>query len=216
VVLSGEDRGIRFFGLTAGYEFGSLLEVIKMVSTGDSGLGPELEQIAKGIKVPIHLEILVTLTCPYCPRMVRLAHQLAFVNDKIHADMVKAPAFPVAMERYKVIGVPLRVVNERRAFEGALPPPSAVIEILTTADREEYRRTDAPLREARGDDKARPIEPGQPFDIIVVGAGPAGLSAALYAVRKCRRVALIGKRPGGQINDPTIVENYLGMKRIGG
>lgn len=89
VVLTDKDHGIRFYGLTGGYEFGSLLEAILMVSTSKSGLDPAVEEIARRIAMPTHLEIMVTLTCPYCPRMVRLAHQLAFVNENIRADMVE-------------------------------------------------------------------------------------------------------------------------------
>jgi alkyl hydroperoxide reductase subunit AhpF len=72
IVAADKDHGIRFYGVTGGYEFGSLLEAIRMVSTGKSGLGPDIEEIARGIAAPLHLEIMVTLTCPYCPRMVRL------------------------------------------------------------------------------------------------------------------------------------------------
>ncbi|MDA8230293.1 MAG: FAD-dependent oxidoreductase [Magnetospirillum sp.] len=214
-VIGDRDWGIRFFGLTGGYEFGSLLEAIVMVSTGRSGLDPAVEALAKRISVPTHLEIMVTLTCPYCPRMVQLAHQLAFVNGAVRADMIDAAEFPALAQRYGVHGVPLTAVNERRAFEGALPPQAALMEILKRVDPEGYERLDAALREARGERQAREAPPGV-YDTIVVGAGPAGMAAALYAVRKTLRVALIGKKAGGQINDTASIENYPGMPRIGG
>ena len=217
VLLAGErDFGIRFFGLTAGYEFGSLIEAIEMLSSGQSGLEPEAEQLARRISVPTHLEILVTLTCPYCPSMVRLAHQLAFLNEHVRADMIDAAEFPTLVERYHVQGVPRTVINERSAFEGAMMPAAAVMAILKEVVPETYEALEAARREARGERIARQASPDEEYDVIVVGAGPAGLSAALYAARKNRRVALIGKRAGGQINDTATIENYLGMSQVGG
>lgn len=216
-LLAGDkDYGIRFYGLTGGYEFGSLLEAIRMISSGRSGLEPAVEAMVKRLMEPTHLEIMVTLTCPYCPRMVHLAHQIAFVNEQVRADMVDASEFPALVERYHVQGVPRTVINERPAFEGALPEAEAAMAILKEVDPEAYEEFDAARREARGERRAGEARPGEPYDVIVVGAGPAAMSAALYAVRKNRRVALIGKKLGGQINDTATVENYLGMTQIGG
>lgn len=216
IVLGERDYGIRFFGFTGGYEFGSLLHAIVMVSTGRSGLDPAIEEIARAIRTPTHLEVMVTLTCPYCPAMVRLAHQLAFVNDHVRADMIDAAEFPTLVARYDVQGVPRMVINGRPAFEGALPAEAAVLEILKEVEPGDYERIDAARRAARGQRKAVEAAPDRIYDIVVVGAGPAGLSAALYAVRKGRQVALIGKHAGGQVNDTAAIENYLGMIHVGG
>ena len=216
VVFGDKDHGIRFYGLTGGYEFGSLIEAIVMVSTGESGLDPQVAALAQSIIVPVHLEIMVTLTCPYCPNMVRLAHQLAFVNDRIRADMVDAAEFPALTQRYGVQGVPRTVVNERPAFEGALPPPEAVMEIIKQADPQAYEALDAAMRTAQGQRKATEARPQREYDVVVVGAGPAAMAAALYAVRKGRNVAVLGVHPGGQITDTATVDNYLGMMEVGG
>lgn len=217
VLLEGEtDFGVRFYGVTGGYEFSSLLEAIEMISTGESGLEPQVRQLAGRISVPTHLEILVTLTCPYCPSMVHLAHQLAFINDNVRADMIDASEFPTLVERYQVQGVPRTVINERPAFEGALQPPTAILAILKEVQPDVYETLDAALREAQGQRVARQASLDEQYDIIVIGAGPAGLAAALYAARKNRTVALIGQRAGGQINDTATVENYLGMTQVDG
>jgi alkyl hydroperoxide reductase subunit F len=216
VVVGERDSGIRFYGLTGGYEFTSLLDAILMVSTARSGLAPEIETMVRAITRPVHLEILVTLGCPYCPKMVRLAHQMAFLSGNIRADIIDAAEFPILVERYHVRGVPRTIVNGRPAFEGALPAESAVVEILREADPDAYERVDAMLREKRGERRATEAAPTGEYDIIVVGAGAAGLAAALYATRKGRRTALIGRQAGGQINDTAVIENYLGFPQIGG
>lgn len=216
VVLSDVDRGLRFFGMTGGYEFVSLLESILMVSSGESGLDPGVNALAGRIREPLHLEVMVTLSCPYCPGMVHVAHQLAMANEHIRADMVDAAEFPALTQRYDVTGVPRTVINGRPAFVGALAPQAAVMEILKNIDPEEYERADASTRESKGERKIREAHPGEIYDVLVVGAGPAGLSATLYAARKNRRVALIGKKAGGQINDTALIDNWLGLPEISG
>lgn len=216
VVRAATDPGIRFYGLTGGYEFGSLLNAIQLVSQGVAVLDPALAALAAAIRTPTHIEVLVTLACPYCPKMVHLAHQLAVANEQVRADMVDAAEFPQLVNRYDVHGVPLTVVNGRRGFEGALPAEQAVLEILKSVDPEAHEQLEAQLREAQGLRKAQPADTAEIYDIIVVGAGPAGLSAALYAQRKGRRTALIGKQAGGQVNDTAMVENYPGLVQIGG
>lgn len=215
-VTGAEDRGIRFYGVTAGYEFSSLLEALIMVSRGRSGLGVDLEDLLLLIDVPVHLEVMVTLTCPYCPRMVHLAHQMAMASDFITADMIDAAEFPQLVQRYSVQGVPRTMINEISAFEGALPPLDAVMEILKVVKPREYERIDAQMRTSRGEMLASKADPRVAYQVAIVGAGPAAMSAAIYAARKDLKVALIGEHVGGQITDTADVENWLGVPGISG
>ena len=137
-VVGKKDYRIRFYGITAGYEFDSLLEAIIMVSTGRSGLDPQLEKLVEDIREPVHLQVLVTLTCPYCPRMVHVAHQFAFVNENIIADMVESQEFPQLVQRYNVSAVPKTIINETHSFEGALQAEAAYLEILKAVNPKEY------------------------------------------------------------------------------
>ncbi|MCK4944596.1 MAG: thioredoxin family protein [Candidatus Aminicenantes bacterium] len=121
VVMGDTDRGIRFYGIPAGYEFGTLVEAIKMVSNGKADLSQESKTFLDGLKKDIHLQVFVTPTCPYCAGAVVLAHQMAFYSDRVKADMVEATEFPHLSQKYQVMGVPKTVINEKTFQEGAAP-----------------------------------------------------------------------------------------------
>ncbi len=121
VIMGDEDYGIRFYGIPSGYEFISLLEAIIRVSRRDPDLSPEAKTAVAAIDRPVHLQVFVTPTCPYCPRAVMTAHQYAMANPLIQADMVEASEFPELSQRYDVMGVPRTVVNEKYYIDGGLP-----------------------------------------------------------------------------------------------
>jgi glutaredoxin-like protein len=116
-----KDYGIRYFGIPSGYEFSSLIEDIIMISGGESGLSQSTKEYLSNLKDPVHLQVFVTPTWPYCPQAVRLAHQLAFESDQVKADMVEAIEFPHLSMKYQVQGVPRTVINETVHQEGAAP-----------------------------------------------------------------------------------------------
>lgn len=117
----GRDHGIRFFGIPAGYEFTSLIEAIVLVGTGNSALEDSTRQFLGALQTPLHLQVFVTPTCPYCPPAVMLAHQLAYASNKVTADMVEVTEFPHLGQKYSVMGVPRTVINEHTYLEGAAP-----------------------------------------------------------------------------------------------
>jgi glutaredoxin-like protein len=125
VIMAGGDQprdyGIRYFGIPSGYEFSSLIEDIMMVSSGDSGLSAATKDVLANLEEPVHLQVFVTPTCPYCPQAVLLAHKLAFESEKVRADMVEAIEFPHLSMKYQVQGVPRTVINETVHQEGAAP-----------------------------------------------------------------------------------------------
>lgn len=120
------DTGIRFFGIPSGYEFATLIDDIQMVSSGEHGLAPATLAWLAELDRPLHLQVFVTPTCPYCPRAVMLAHRLALASPQVRADMVEAMEFPELADRYQVYGVPRTVVNETIAIEGAVPEAQLV------------------------------------------------------------------------------------------
>jgi glutaredoxin-like protein len=122
IAVEGErDYGVRFFGVPGGYEFSSLLESVRLVSEGKSDLSEDTMKFLGSLTRDLHFQVFVTPTCPYCPRAVVLAHNLAVASDKVRADMVEVSEFMELAVKYQVQGVPRTVVNETIAMEGAVP-----------------------------------------------------------------------------------------------
>jgi len=130
-ILSGKkEYKVRYFGIPSGYEFSSLIEDIVDVSKGRSRLPPHLVNKVRNITKPIHIQVFVTPTCPYCPKAVRIAHQLAIENLNITADMVESIEFPHLANRYSVMAVPKTVINDKIEFVGALPEEQFIDYVL--------------------------------------------------------------------------------------
>ncbi|MFN8485036.1 MAG: thioredoxin family protein [Anaerolineae bacterium] len=129
------DYGIRYYGIPSGYEFASLIQDILMVSRGDSGLAPATRAALAEIKTPMRLQVFVTPTCPYCPRAVHMAHQMAMENSHITADMVEAIEFPHLAHKYSVMGVPRTVINENVHVEGAVPEAMLLQRVMAAAEQ---------------------------------------------------------------------------------
>ena len=134
VVLGGEsgrkDFGTRFFGAPAGYEFATLIEDIRMASTGTIDLRDATRAALSHLTSPLHLQVFVTPTCPYCPRAVLLAHKMAMASDMVTADAIDATEFPELAEHYQVYGVPRTVINETIHVEGAVPEPMLLAQLI--------------------------------------------------------------------------------------
>ena len=148
-VVGRRDFGIRFYGSTAGYEFLPLVDDIVMVSTGRSGLDPRLEVLVASMVERVHLQVMVSLTCPHCSSMVRVAHQLAFANENIRADMVELTQFPYFAQRYNVTGTPKTVINESHSFVGAVPAEAAYLEILKAVNPEKYYQIEREIAQSQ-------------------------------------------------------------------
>lgn len=124
------DYGIRYYGIPAGHEFTSLVHDLLLVSQGESGLNEKTRQFLSGLKKPVHLQVFVTPTCPYCPSAVVLAHRMALESPMVSADMVEATEFPELSEHYGVSGVPHTVINDGAGeLIGANPEEALVAEI---------------------------------------------------------------------------------------
>jgi glutaredoxin-like protein len=124
VMVGGDeavDFGIRYYGIPSGYEFSSLIHDILMVGEGKVELAAETEQWLAELTEPLHFQVFVTPTCPYCPQAVLMAHKMAMASEFVTADMVEANEFPHLSMKYNVMGVPRTVINEDFHVEGAVP-----------------------------------------------------------------------------------------------
>jgi glutaredoxin-like protein len=137
IVIAAKDQqvvknlGIQFSGIPSGHEFSTLINDILMVSRRDSGLDTKTREYLKNLDKPLHLQVFVTPTCPYCPRAVLLAHQMAMENpNMILAEGVEATEFPELANRFNVRGVPQTVINAGVGMVvGAVPEQNLLAQI---------------------------------------------------------------------------------------
>lgn len=123
IVLHGEKKyKVRFYGIPAGHEFGALISDIINVSTGSVDLPDEMVADIEAIDRAVHVQVFTTPQCPYCPNVVRLAHQAAIINPKIEADMIESLEFKELAQQYEVFGVPKAIFNEVITAEGNITP----------------------------------------------------------------------------------------------
>jgi len=128
-VIGAQDYGVRLYGIPSGYEFTSLLHAIRIVAAGKPELAADTLEALAALSEPVHLQVFVTPTCPYCPQAVTLAHQMAIASPLVRADMIEATEFPQEAIKYQVMGVPRTVINETVHVEGAAPESTVLREL---------------------------------------------------------------------------------------
>jgi alkyl hydroperoxide reductase subunit F len=195
-----DEARVRFAGLPMGHEFSSL--VLALLQVGgyppkvDAGV---LEQV-RALDGECVFETVVSLSCQLCPDVVQALNLMAVANPKVRHTMIDGALFSDEVERRQVMAVPTVFLNGQPFGQGRL----ALEEILGRLDSGAAGRSAARLR-----DKA-------PFDVLVVGGGPAGAAAAIYAARKGIRTGLVAERFGGQLLDTVGVENFISVTATDG
>jgi glutaredoxin-like protein len=121
-IVGSSDYGIRYYGVPAGYELSVLVAGIIEVSKGVSSLPDTIKKRMAEIKKPVHIQVFVSPTCPYCPAAARTAYQFAIENEFIRADVIEMTEFPQLVQRYGIMSTPHVVINEDTSFVGAQPP----------------------------------------------------------------------------------------------
>lgn len=136
LVVRGAARGVvRYLGIPAGLEFGTLLGDLAAVSRGTTTLGQESRTKLATLRKPVHVQVFVTPTCPYCPGVASLAHQAAVESEKVTADVIEISEFPDLAAQYRVHGVPKIVVNDTVELVGAQAEASFVDALVEAADQ---------------------------------------------------------------------------------
>jgi len=123
IAIAGKiNYGIMYYGVPAGYEIPVLIDTIIDVSKGRTSLSDAIKAKISEIKKPVHLQLFVSPTCPYCPKAARTAYQFAIENNNIRADVIEMLEFPYLVQRYNVMSVPHIVINENTTLLGAHSP----------------------------------------------------------------------------------------------
>ncbi len=200
VTKENESRGVRFAAIPLGHEFTSL--VLALLWTG--GHPPKvdaqvIEQI-KGLDTPRKFEVYMSLSCHNCPDVVQAATLMAIVNPLIETTVIDGALNQAEVEARQVMAVPMVFMNDHVFGSGRM----GLEEILAKLDTNTAEREAIKLSEK------------EPFDVLVVGGGPAGAAAAVYAARKGIRVGVAAERFGGQTNDTMAIENYISVLETDG
>lgn len=200
IVVDGKENGIRFNGIPTGHEFTSL--ILAIINSDHKGKFPD-EQIAqriRSIKGPIEVRTFVSLTCENCPDVVQTLNQMAIIHPNFKHTMIDGQYTQDEITALGIQGVPSVCVGDKMIYSGRLN----MIDLLNA------------LEKVFGKDEGQAIEKSNPdlgdFDVVVVGGGPAGASAAIYSARKGLKTAVLAERIGGQVQDTKGIENLIGTK----
>lgn len=193
----GEDTGVTFAGIPLGHEFTSLVLALLQVS----GRAPKVEQSVidqvKKIEGNYHFESYISLSCHNCPDVVQALNLMTVLNPGITHTMIDGAAFKEEVESKDILAVPSVYLNGEAFSSGRM----TLEEILA-------KMGEGPDASAFADK--------EPFDVLVVGGGPAGASASVYAARKGIRTGIVAERFGGQIMDTMSIENFISVKQTEG
>ena len=200
IAREGESTGVRFAAIPLGHEFTSL--VLALLWTGGHPPKVEAEVIEqiKALEGEHRFEVYMSLSCHNCPDVVQAASLMAILNPNIQTVVIDGALFQEEVDRRQVLAVPLMYRNDEVFGSGRM----LLEEIVAKLDVKSDEREAAKLSEK------------DPFDVLIVGGGPAGAAAAVYAARKGIRVGLAAERFGGQTNDTMAIENYISVLETDG
>ncbi|SBS29653.1 NADH dehydrogenase [Marinomonas aquimarina] len=191
---------VHFAGIPMGHEFTSLVLALLQAGGHPSKAAPELLQQIKDLDTELNFEVYISLSCHNCPDVVQAVNLMATLNPKVTATMIDGGLFPQEVEDRKVMGVPAVFLNGEHFGQGRM----TLDEILNKVDTGAEAKQAAALAEKEA------------YDVLVVGGGPAGAAAAIYAARKGIRTGVVAERFGGQVSDTMAIENFISVKATDG
>ncbi len=191
---------ITFSGLPMGHEMTSFILAILQAS----GYPPKVEQDIieriRGVDGKLHFQTFISLSCHNCPDVVQALNLMAALNPNIEHEMIDGALFQGLVEEYQIMAVPTVILNGQVFGQGR----TTVEEIIAKLD------SNSPQKDAAK------FNAKEAFDMLVVGGGPAGASAAIYAARKGIRTGILAERFGGQLMDTLGIENFISVKETEG
>jgi len=196
----GSDTSLRFAGLPLGHEFTSL--VLALLWTG--GHPPKVEQDVidqvKGLRGDFNFEVYMSLSCHNCPDVVQALSLMAILNPQVKTVVIEGGAFQEEVTRREIMAVPMVFLNGQVFGSGRMTLEEIVAKLDTNSAAKEAAKLSA--KDA--------------YDVLIVGGGPAGAAAAVYAARKGIRTGIAAERFGGQTNDTLGIENYISVLETDG
>ena len=193
----GEDTGITFAGIPLGHEFTSLVLALLQVSGRAPKVDQKLIDQVKNIEGEHHFETFISLSCQVCPEVVQALNTMSVLNPGITHTMVDGSTFKEEVESKKIMAVPTVHLNGEEFSGGRVTIEEILIKLGSGPDASEFADKD-------------------PYDVLVIGGGPAGASAAIYAARKGIRTGVVADNFGGQILDTATIENFISVKSTDG
>ena len=196
----GSDMGVAFAGLPMGHEFTSLVLALLQVGGHPSKAGPEVLEQVRNLPGEYIFETYISLTCQNCPDVVQALNLMAVLDPRIRHVMIDGALFQDEVNERQIMAVPTVYLNGQVFGQGRMTLEEIVAKLDTgSAERE-----------------AAKINEKAPFDVLVVGGGPAGSAAAIYAARKGIRTGVVAERFGGQVLDTMSIENFISVKETEG
>ena len=195
-----ENHGPRFAGLPMGHEFTSLILALLQVGGYPPKVEDDILQQIRALDGDFDFEIYVSLTCHNCPDVVQALNVMAVQNPRIRTTMIEGGTFPDEVKAREIMAVPTVFLNGTEFGQGRM----SLEEILAKIDTSGIER------------EAKKIDAKAAFDMLMVGGGPAGAAAAVYAARKGIRTGVVSENIGGQTLDTLGIENYISVRETDG
>ena len=195
-----ENHGPRFAGLPMGHEFTSLILALLQVGGYPPKVEEDVLQQIRALEGDFEFEIYVSLSCHSCPDVVQALNLMAVQNPRIRTTMVDGSLFQDEVKARQIMAVPTVFLNGTEFSQGRM----SLEEILAKIDTSGIKR------------EAKKIDGKAAFDMLMVGGGPAGAAAAVYAARKGIRTGVVSENIGGQTLDTLGIENYISVKETDG
>ncbi|EFV70341.1 NADH dehydrogenase [Bacillus sp. BT1B_CT2] len=194
---AGEDTGVTFAGVPLGHEFTSLVLALLQVSGRPPKVDQKIIDQIKNISGEYRFESYISLTCHNCPDVVQALNMMSVLNPNISHTMIDGAAYKSEVESKNIMAVPTVYLNGESFGSGRMTLEEILAKMGSGTDASE-------------------LSDKEPFDVLVVGGGPAGASAAIYAARKGIRTGIVAERFGGQVLDTMSIENFISVKRTEG